>query len=109
MSESVISWHTLGLFFRCRLELSPLVPRKGLCLWLSWLKNLPTMWETWVQYLGWEDPLGKGKGTNSNILAWRIPVYTAHGVTKSWTQLSDFHFHLEKVCFSFPNVFCFPD
>ena len=28
--------------------------------------------ETWVQTLGWEDPLEKGKGTHSNILAWRI-------------------------------------
>ena len=25
------------------------------------VKNLPAMWETWVQYLGWEDPLEKGK------------------------------------------------
>ena len=31
------------------------------------------MWETWVQSLGWEDPLEKGKATHSNILAWRIP------------------------------------
>ena len=31
------------------------------------------MWETWVQSLGWEDPLEKGKATCSNILAWRIP------------------------------------
>ena len=31
------------------------------------------MWETWVQSLGWEDPLEKGKATYSSILAWRIP------------------------------------
>ena len=37
------------------------------------VKNLPTMWETWVQSLGWEDPLKKGKATHSSILAWRIP------------------------------------
>ena len=37
------------------------------------LKNLPATWETWVQSLGWEDPLEKGKGTHSSILAWRIP------------------------------------
>ena len=36
------------------------------------VKNLPAMWETWVQYLGWEDPLEKGKATHSSILAWRI-------------------------------------
>ena len=37
------------------------------------VKNLPTMWETWVRSLGWEDPLEKGKATYSRILAWRIP------------------------------------
>ena len=37
------------------------------------VKNLPTIWETWVQSLGWEDPLQKGKATHSSILAWRIP------------------------------------
>ena len=31
------------------------------------------MRETWVQYLGWEDPLEKRKATQSSILAWRIP------------------------------------
>ena len=36
-------------------------------------KNLPAMWETWVQFLGWEDPLEKGMATHSSILAWRIP------------------------------------
>ena len=37
------------------------------------VKNPPAMWETWVRYLGWEDPLEKGKATHSSILAWRIP------------------------------------
>ena len=37
------------------------------------VKNPPTMWETWVQSLGWDDPLEKGKATHSSILAWRIP------------------------------------
>ena len=32
-------------------------------------KNPPAMWETWVQSLGWEDPLEKGKATYSSILA----------------------------------------
>ena len=31
------------------------------------------MQETWVQSLGWEDPLEKGMATHSSILAWRIP------------------------------------
>ena len=37
------------------------------------VKNLPAMRETWVQTLGWEDPLDKGKATHSSILVWRIP------------------------------------
>ena len=37
------------------------------------VKNLPAMRETWVLSLGCEDPLEKGKPTNSSILAWRIP------------------------------------
>ena len=37
------------------------------------VKNLPAMWETWVQSLGWEDPVEKGTATHSSILAWRIP------------------------------------
>ena len=37
------------------------------------VKNLPAMQETWVQSLGWEDPLEKGKATHSSILACRIP------------------------------------
>ena len=37
------------------------------------VKNPPTMQETWVQSLGWEDPLEKGKAPHSSILAWRIP------------------------------------
>ena len=59
------------------------------------VKNLPAMQETWVQPLGWEDPLEKGMATQSSILAWRIPMdrgaqqATVHGITKSWTQLSN--------------------
>ena len=37
------------------------------------VKNPPAMWETWIQSLGWKDPLEKGKATHSSILAWRIP------------------------------------
>ena len=37
------------------------------------VKNPPAMWETWVLFLGWEDPLEKGKATHSSILAGRIP------------------------------------
>ena len=37
------------------------------------IKCLPTMRETWVQSLGWEDPLEKEMATHSSILAWKIP------------------------------------
>ena len=37
------------------------------------VKNLPALQETWVQSLGWEDPLEKGMATHSSICAWRIP------------------------------------
>ena len=53
---------------------------KGYPLQFSWaslvaqlVKNPPAMRETWIQFLGWEDPLEKGKATHSSILAWRIP------------------------------------
>ena len=52
----------------------------GYLLQYSWaslaaqlVENLPAVWETWVQSLGWEDPLEKGKVTLSSILARRIP------------------------------------
>ena len=37
------------------------------------VRNPPAVRETWVQSLGWEDPLEEGKATHSSILAWRIP------------------------------------
>ena len=55
------------------------------------IKNLPAMWETWVQSLGQGDPLEKGMTTHSSILAWGIPWIEEHGgatvpgVTKNWT------------------------
>ena len=39
------------------------------------VKNLLAVWGTWVQSLGWEDPLEEGMATHSNILAWRIPPH----------------------------------
>ena len=37
------------------------------------VKNLPALQETWVQPLGWDDPLEEDMATHSSILAWRIP------------------------------------
>ena len=42
----------------------------GVSLEAQLVKNLPAMWEPWIQSLGWEDPLEKGKATHSSILAW---------------------------------------
>ena len=53
------------------------------------VKNPPVMWETWVQSLGWEDPLEKGMTIHSSILAWRIPWTEEPGRLQSmrWQRL----------------------
>ena len=43
------------------------------------VKRLPTMWETWVRFLGREDPLEKEMAIHSSTLAWKIP----------WTEQPD--------------------
>ena len=60
------------------------------------IKNPPTIQETWVQCLGWDDPLEKGMAT----LSWLPSPGLENsmdcivcGIIKSWTRLSDFHFH----------------
>ena len=45
----------------------------SLSLMAQLVRNLLAIWEIWVQSLGQEDPLEKGKATRSSILAWRIP------------------------------------
>ena len=50
------------------------------------VKNLPAMQETWVQFLGWEDPLEKEMATYSRILAWRI-LWTEEPWTEESTGL----------------------
>ena len=58
------------------------------------VKNLPSMWESWVGFLGWEDPLEEVMATHSSILTWGIPMdkgawwATVHWVTKSQTKVS---------------------
>ena len=59
------------------------------------VNNLPVVRETWVQSVGWEDPLEEGMATHCSIRAWSFPLdrgawwATVHGVANSWTQLSD--------------------
>ena len=48
------------------------------------VKNLPAMRNTWVQSLGWEDPLEKGMTIHSSILAWRIPWTEEPGGYGPW-------------------------
>ena len=63
-------------------------------LGLSWsslvaqrLKPLPAVWETWVRYLGREDPLEKEMATHSSTLAWKIPWTEKLGRLQSmWLQ-----------------------
>ena len=49
------------------------------------VKNLPAMWETWVQSFGWEDPLEKGMATHSSIMPWRIPL-TVQCMESQWVR-----------------------
>ena len=64
------------------------------------VKHLPTMQETQVRPLDWEDPLEKEMETHSSTLAWKIPWteepgrLQSTGVAKSYTRLSDFTFTL---------------
>ena len=58
------------------------------------VKNLPAMQETWLPSLGWEYPLEKGTAFHSSILSMENSMDSVdHGVLKSRTRLSDFHFH----------------
>ena len=49
------------------------IGKQVLSLVAQMVKHLPTMWETWVRSLGWEEPLEKEMATHSSILAWKIP------------------------------------
>ena len=66
------------------------------------VKCLSTMRETWVQFLGWEDPLEKEMATHSSTIAWKNLMdrgawqATVHGVAKSRTRLSDFTFPSQR-------------
>ena len=76
---------------------------RGYPLQYSWaslvaqlVKNPPAMQETWVRSLGWEDPLEKGKVPTPVFWPGEFhKLYIVHGVIKSWTGLSDFHFHID--------------
>ena len=60
------------------------------------VKNPPAMRETWIQSLGWEDPLEKGKTTHSSILAWRRPwtlwSMGSQCIRHDWATFTSLHF-----------------
>ena len=66
------------------------------------VKRLSTMRETWVQYLGWEDPLEKEMAIHSSTIAWKIPWTEEPGRLQSighnesdTTEQLHFHFHFQ--------------
>ena len=66
------------------------------------VKRLPTMRETVVRSLGWEDPLEKEMATHSSTLAWRIPWMEEHGRLQSMgLQESDM---TERLYFTKPCI-----
>ena len=87
------------------------------------VKNLPAMQETWVQSLGWEDPLEEGMATHSSFLAWRIAMdkgaesdtterLSTHQHCVSWRikrpTIISIHFVLVLICFQIHLSFSFP-
>ena len=54
--------------FHIKAEYYSIICRRA-SLIAQFVKNLPAMWKTWVQSLGWEDPLEKGRATHSYSLA----------------------------------------
>ena len=64
------------------------------------VKNLPAMWETWVQSLGLKEPLEKGIATHSSILAWEIPWTEEPGVLQSMGSQRDTIEHLILLTFN---------
>ena len=51
------------------------------------VKNLPAVWETWVRFLGWEDPLRRERLLTPVFLPGEFHECIVHGVTKSWSKL----------------------
>ena len=90
--------HMVVLFFnflnKCHTVLYSIYTISWASLVAQLVKNLPAMRETWVQSLGWEDPLEKGKTTHSSTLVWRIPwtVYPwGHKELDMTMRLSIYH------------------
>ena len=80
--------------YTCGLEEVACLSRCYASLVAQLVKNLLAMRHTPVRFLGLEDPLKKGMATHSSMLAWRIHSMDCivHGVAKSGTGVSHFHF-----------------
>ena len=85
-----------GISYPLQYSWAPLVTQLG--------KNPPAMWETWVQSLGWENPLEKGKTAHSCILAWRIPWTVksmgSQRVRHDWATCAFMLYTLTKLCYT---------
>ena len=77
------------------------------------VKHLPAMWETQVQYLGWEDPLEEGIATHSSTLAWKIPWMEEPGRLQSMGSQRVGHDGATSLilglvnCVIYINIICF--
>ena len=90
---SINSW-TFPLNSRLVFPICTNISLFGASLVAQLVKDLPAVQETWVQSLGWEDPLEKEISTHSSILAWKISWTEEPGGlqsmgSQSWTRLSD--------------------
>ena len=90
-----------------------------LSIWASLVaqivKNLPAMQETWVQSLGWEDPMEKGMAIHSSILAQRIPCTGESGelqfmglqrVRHDWMTITHTHTHTHTSIYRLARYIC---
>ena len=99
MMEAAVTWVALISVY----VIKPLLTSKHVSLVAQTIKNLPAMQETWVQSLGWEDPLEKDMATHPSTVTWRIPwteepgELQSTGSQKSRTRLSSKHFHFQRV------------
>ena len=90
---SSLKWHNISLVC-IGVPKATLLGSPRASLVTQMVKNLPAMWETWFWSLGQENPLEKGMAHPVFLPREFHGLYIFHGVTKSWTQLGDFHFHL---------------
>ena len=70
------------------------------------VKRLPTVWETWVQSLGWEDLLEKAVAPHSSILAWKMPWMEEPGRLQSMGSQRVRHYRATSLSFFLSLSWC---